>query len=180
MKLRILGLLAALTAWGQSPSPTFEVASVKPSAPMSPNGGRFIVGGNRGGVGAKDPTRYTCNNCTLMMLLSQAYDVKSYQLTAPGWMNSDRFDISAKIPEGTTKEQVMVMVQNLLIERFQMAIHRDKKEMQGYDLVVAKGGPKLTEHVEEPPKEASKDGDGLRLPTPLEGRGERGPQLDKD
>jgi len=46
-----------------------------------------------------------------------------------------------------------LMIQNLLAERFKLTLHRDSKEMQMFDLVVAKGGPKLKEHVEETPKE---------------------------
>jgi uncharacterized protein (TIGR03435 family) len=53
--------------------------------------------------------------------------------------------VTAKVPEGTSKEQFRVMMQNLLAERFKLMYHREKKEMQAYELVVAKGGPKLKE-----------------------------------
>jgi uncharacterized protein (TIGR03435 family) len=60
-------------------------------------------------------------------------------------MQSTHFMVSAKVPEGTSREQFNLMMQNLLIERFKLTFHREKKEMQAYELVVAKGGPKMKE-----------------------------------
>jgi uncharacterized protein (TIGR03435 family) len=62
----------------------------------------------------------------------------------------DRYEIAVKIPEATTPEQFREMLRNLLQERFKLAIHFEKKEMPGYELVAAKGGPKLK--PTEPPK----------------------------
>jgi len=121
---------------------TFEVASIKPSAPA--DGGRMRVS-SRGGPGTKDPGLYTCENYPLPALIRDAFDLKEYQLSGPDWMQSARFMVSAKIPEGTTREQFLLMKQNLLVERFKLAYHREKKEMQSYELVVAKGGPKMKE-----------------------------------
>ena len=131
-------LLILATAAGQQ----FEVASIKPSAP--PDGGRMRVG-SRGGPGSKDPGLYSCENYPLPALIRDAFGLKEYQLSGPDWMQSARFMVSAKIPEGTTKEQFLLMKQNLLLERFKLAYHREKKEMQAYELVVAKGGPKMKE-----------------------------------
>jgi uncharacterized protein (TIGR03435 family) len=164
---------ACLTAYGQAPSPTFDVASIKPAPP--PEGGRMMMG-MRGGPGTKDPGLYSCNNCNLSMLLMQAYNIKHYQLSLPSSLETERFNISAKVPEGTTKEQFRLMLQNLLAERFKLVIHREQKEMQVYDLVVAKGGLKIREAVEDPAKDGDAD-----APPPLLGRGGgRGPNLDKD
>jgi uncharacterized protein (TIGR03435 family) len=68
------------------------------------------------------------------------------------------------------------MLQNLLAERFKLAAHREKKEMQVFDLVVAKGGPKLHEHRPDPAKD--KEEDAAAMP-PGRGGG-RGPNLDQD
>jgi uncharacterized protein (TIGR03435 family) len=111
----------------------------------------------RGGPGTPDPGRFTTENFPLIGLIAQAYDVKRFQVSGPGWMESTRFDISAKVPAGTTKEQFRLMLQNLLAERFHMALHREKKDMPMYELVVAKGGPKLQESApvdETPAKDA--------------------------
>jgi uncharacterized protein (TIGR03435 family) len=76
-------------------------------------------------------------------LLTTAYGVKGYQISGPSWLDSERFDIVAKIAKGATKEQFQLMFQNLLAERFKLTLHRDTKELPMYALVVGKGGPKL-------------------------------------
>jgi uncharacterized protein (TIGR03435 family) len=133
---------------------TFEVASVKPSAPIEPGQPLFV--GCKGGPGSKqDPGRWTCQNMTVTNMISMAWNLKRYQMTEQGtnvFVNA-RFDIAAKLPEGATAEQFRIMQQNMLKERFKLAIHFDKKEMSGYELVVAKGGPKLK--PADPPKEDS-------------------------
>ncbi len=60
----------------------------------------------------------------------------------PTWVNA-ALDLSAKLPEGTTKEQLAMMMQNLLKERFKALVHRETLNIPKYDLVVAKNGPKL-------------------------------------
>jgi uncharacterized protein (TIGR03435 family) len=79
-----------------------------------------------------------------------AYDVKGYQITGPAWLASERYDIAAKVPAGATKEQVDVMWQNLLLERFGVRLHHESKEFKVEELVVAKGGPKLKEPAQDP------------------------------
>ena len=119
----------------------FEVASVKPAAP--PAGG-VIRPGPQGGPGSADPARLTYSFSTLRDLLVDAYSVKRSQISgAPNWLDSVRFDIVAKVPEGATKEQAKVMLQNLLAERFKLTLHRETKELPVYALVVAKNGPRL-------------------------------------
>lgn len=146
--MRILGVLAmaglAGMALAQTAEPplAFEVASIKPSPP--PGNGRMMMGGG-GGPGTRDPGRYTMSNMPLKALLGQAYDVKDFQISGPGWLDSERFDVTAKVPPGATKEQFRVMLQNLLLERFKMELHREKKDLPIYTLSVAKNGPKLKE-----------------------------------
>ncbi len=137
-----LAALIAVTCVAQN----FEVASIKPGAPP---GSRVRVGLMRGGPKSPDPGHFSCQNCTLMMLVTDAFNVRPSQVSGPPWMTTERFDMTAKIPLGSTEEQVLVMEQNLLAERFKMTFHREKKEMPVYELVVAKGGPKF--------KEAAKD-----------------------
>src|SRR5262249_35474419 len=167
----LAAFLAVSSLSGLSQSPTFEVASIKPAPPMT---GGIMRMGSTGGPETKDPTRFSCENCTLSMLLLQAYDIKPYQLNAPGWMNSERFEISAKVPPGATKEQFRQMIQNLLAQRFNVKIHKESKESQTYDLTVNKGGPKFKEAVDTPPPPAtggegdSRDG-GIKLPAIAQG-----------
>jgi uncharacterized protein (TIGR03435 family) len=128
--------LAALLAHAQ----TFDVASVKPAAPYK--GGPIHIG-TSGGPGTDDPGRLTFSNATMKLILTDAFDVESYQISGPNWINMDMFDISAKVPPGTTKEQMRVMLQRLVADRFAMTVHREKQDMPAYILTVGKGGPKM-------------------------------------
>jgi uncharacterized protein (TIGR03435 family) len=141
MRQVIAGLGAAVLAscglFGQTAAtpPAFEVASIKPAPPQT--GGRMMT--RTGG----DAGRVDYANVNLKQVLMRAYDVKTYQITGPAWLDTERYDIVAKVPEGVPKEQIPAMLQNLLAERFQMTIHRETKEQGVYALVVGKNGPKL-------------------------------------
>jgi uncharacterized protein (TIGR03435 family) len=121
--------------------PEFEVASVKPSVLPGSGGIRL---GLRGGPGSGDPGRVTYSFSTLRDLMVEAYSVKRSQIAGvPNWVDSERFDIVAKVPAGATKERVKVMLQKLLAERFKLTLHRETKELPIYALVVSARGPKL-------------------------------------
>jgi len=140
----VLLLCAGVLVYGQSADskPEFEVASIKPSAPLRD---RPVFTRSNGGPGTDYPTRITIENYLLRSLISQAYQVEFAQVSGPDWLTTEKFDIAAKVPAGATKKQVPVMLQNLLAERFHLTIHREKKEGPVYDLVVAKNGPKFKE-----------------------------------
>jgi uncharacterized protein (TIGR03435 family) len=144
----------------------FEVASVKPSPPPDRRG-RIV--GCRGGPGAQSPENgfprgspdlFTCESVTLADLLIMAYQLEYYQFSIPDWMK-DRglaFDLNARVPEGATKDQLDLMIQNLLADRFKMVVHRESREIQQYNLVVAKNGPKFKESPPLTPKPDPADG----------------------
>ena len=119
----------------------FEVASIKPSALP----GRGVIrSGPQGGPGSGDPGRVTYAFNTIRDLIVDAYSIKRNQISGgPSWLDSERFDIMAKVPAAATKEQVKVMLQNLLAERFKLTLHRETKELPIYALVAAAKGPKL-------------------------------------
>jgi uncharacterized protein (TIGR03435 family) len=142
-------VFASAVAFGQSPeSLTFEVASVKP-APVPTTGGVFF-GPARGGPGTPDPGQITWSFVRLQDLLTTAYDVKPYQVSGPGWLATERYNVVAKVPMGATKEQVRVMWQNLIRERFTLVLHHESKEFQVEDLVIGKDGSKLKQSAEDP------------------------------
>jgi uncharacterized protein (TIGR03435 family) len=158
-----IALIFAAGACAQSDAAlTFEVATVKPSPPVG--NGPMMMGG-RGGPGTPDPGRFATFNLPLKLLLSRAYGVKDFQVTGPGWLESERYDITAKVPPGTTKEQFNVMLQNLLIERFKIELHRDQKEVPIYTLTVGKNGSKLKETT-LPPSAFEPPAPGATLPPP--------------
>lgn len=141
-------LVAACLAHSQTidKSLTFEAASVKPAVPPTPDGrGMIMIQGPSGGPGTKDPGRIHYPFMTMKSLLTNAFDVKNFQIVGPSWLDTERFDITATMPPNTTKEQFRAMLQNLLAERFKLTIHRDSKELPMYSLTVAKSGPKMKE-----------------------------------
>jgi len=144
----VLLLLVALfppASRAQDPRPSFEVASVKENK-----------SGARGGYDRSTPGRYTARNSPLRNIINSAYEIelRANLNGGPGWMDSVRFDIEAKIPgddnalsdkalSDADRHQIHLMLQSLLAERFKLAVHHENKEMAVYFLVVAKGGPKL-------------------------------------
>ena len=113
----------------------FEVASVKAARPMPL--GQVQIGMN------VDGSVLQYSNVSLKECIRAAYRVKDFQVEGPDWLGSSRFDIVAKLPEGSSKGQVPQMLQALLAERFKLALHRDLREHAVYAMVVAKGGAKL-------------------------------------
>lgn len=130
----------------RSDTAAFEVASIKAS---SPNDGSYTRG-CRGGPGTSDPGLWRCTNATVSMLVMLGYDIRRYQLTAPDWTFNTNYEIDAKLQVGATKMQFREMIENLLADRFKLQFHWIKKEMPMYELVVAKGGSKLRESVDQP------------------------------
>ncbi len=120
--------------------PTFEVASVKPNK----------SGDQRAMIQMPPAGRYTATNIPLRLLLRQAFDVQGFQFVGgPNWLDSDRFDIVAKPPDGMTgPEQMRSMLRALLADRFKLATHNETREMPIYSLVLARAdgklGPKLS------------------------------------
>ncbi|HEV8415633.1 MAG TPA: TIGR03435 family protein [Bryobacteraceae bacterium] len=143
--------LTAMAAFAQT-RPAFEVATIKPSAPMDQAkmlaamqaGGKMPVGANI------DSHRAEYLYLDLKTLLTYAYGVKPYQITGPDWMSMERFDIVAKMPEGSKKDDAPKMLQTLLEERFKLTTHRTSAEHPVLALVAGKGGPKLKASAEKP------------------------------
>src|SRR3954451_10262547 len=129
----IVSMCCAAYAQDAAGQPTFEVASVKPAPPQS---GHMFRIGMSGGPGTPDPGRINFENVSLKNVIMRAYNVKGYQISGPSWLDSERFDITAKVPAGATKEQFQLMLQNLLAERFKLQLHRESKQMPVYALVV--------------------------------------------
>lgn len=141
MRHLVVVALAALCAAAQTtPQLEFEDASVKPAgtAQKGPAAGMIL-----GGPGRGDPTRIIATGVTLGRLIYTAYDVPFDQMSGPAWLQEEHYDIAAKVPPGASADQVKLMWQDLLADRFGLVFHRDPKEFPVYELTVAKGGAKL-------------------------------------
>ena len=135
-------VLAGVTAFGQdAPKKAFEVASVRPYVP--PEDGRRATAGCEGGPGTSDPERLHCTTASLVLLIVMAYDVQYYQVAGPPWIETDGYEVSAKVPPGTRKAEFREMLQAFLAERFGLVLQRATKDRLSYTLVTAKGGSKV-------------------------------------
>ncbi len=147
--LAVIALACPYSAYAQAADtrPSFEVASVKPSGPTVP--GQYATK-MTGGPGSNDPGRVSFEHYPLSWIILSAWGLQRFQFSGPDWLMTDygpfspKFDIVAKIPEGTTKEQFLLMEQRLVVERFKLAFHFEKREMQVSELRVTKNGPKMT------------------------------------
>jgi len=139
--MRIILALGLAMAVAAAPL-EFEVASVRPAGPLTP--GQLGVGMHLDGA------QLRCTYFSLTDLMDAAFKVRNYQILGPEWLKSDRFDISAKLPEGATREQIPEMLQNLLVDRFKIKMHRETKPLPVYGLIVAKGGLKIKEVPPDP------------------------------
>jgi uncharacterized protein (TIGR03435 family) len=92
-----------------------------------------------------------------------AYGVQRHQLFSPEWLAETRFDVMATVPPNTTQDQYRLMLQGLLADRFKLTLHREQRDLQVYELEVAKNGTKLTEL----PFDDAAANDGLKPPPPL-------------
>jgi uncharacterized protein (TIGR03435 family) len=124
-------------ALGQSPETpiAFEAADVHVSAKSRMPS--MAAGGLRG-------TRYLVRQATMVDLISLAYDIDNDKILAgPSWLDTDRFDVSARAPSGSTPEQAKLMLQRLLAERFSLKFHKDSKNLPGFVLSLGNGKPKM-------------------------------------
>src|ERR1035438_757251 len=141
--------LAAAVAPAQT-KPTFEVASIKPAAPL--DRAKLLAEIQNGATPRLGPrvdgARAEYIYMTVADLIVLAYNVKSDQIAGPGWITTQLFDIIAKLPEGASKNDVPKMLQSLLEDRFKLALHRDSKEHVALALIGGEGGRKMKESSE--------------------------------
>jgi uncharacterized protein (TIGR03435 family) len=135
---RFLPLALVCAAYAQTPA--FEVASVKLSEPITP----ALVQSGRLNLGVTiDATHVRISKLSLADLVLLAYQIKPYQYAGLPWMNEQRYDIQAALPEGGKRGQVPAMLQTLLAERFKLVIHRESRDLAVFALVTGKDGHRL-------------------------------------
>jgi len=152
----VLGMLNATQGRAQAQSastgtnaPLYKSASIKPH--KSVNGADRPVGIMFG------PDGFNARGATLQTIIGTAYGVQPDLISgAPDWVSSEKYDIVVKPSDSSSEDapkgaggigiqQLRLMLQALLADRFQMTLHRQTKDIQVYELVVAEGGSKLQE-----------------------------------
>jgi uncharacterized protein (TIGR03435 family) len=137
--------------------PKFEVASVKPNKSGGPPG-RLGTEGNR----------FIAENYPIALVIQRAYGFPNEWLTreqfigGPGWIQTDRFDIEAKIegdPRAISNGQVWLMVQSLLEDRLQLKVRHEMRQMDVFNLVVANGGLRMKLSDDQTPPKADDEVD---------------------
>jgi len=139
----ILGTLACLlpAASGQSAdAPAFDVASVKASQPDAPRRRENIL---------LSPGSVTMRGISLKGAIRWAWHVSEFQVSGPDWLDSARYEIAGKAAGPAAEDELRLMMQTLLRERFKLALHHQTKELGAYLLVVGKNGPKVHESTSE-------------------------------
>ena len=129
--------LALYLAKSQASQLQFEVASIKPST--------FVTLGdnNPESIDIAPSGRLTMRNIRLSSCLKWAFDVQDSQVSGPGWIESERYDIIAQATGPTTTNNLKLMLRSLLADRIKLELHHAKKEASVYGLVVAKKRPEV-------------------------------------
>ena len=142
-----IGLASALA---QTP-PEFDAASIKPSA----------IEGRNGPVQFEPGRVYSPNVHAFRMILA-AYHLEEYQLEGkPDWLDSENFALDAKAAAPVDENQLWLMLQTLLRQRFKLVVHHETKEISVYALIVGKNGTKLRQWKQGdpvPPRVGGADG----------------------
>src|SRR5258708_5821183 len=121
-----------------APRLEFEVASIKPSKPGADGGGiKPLPGGQT----------YVATNIPVKVMIKLMYHLNDRQISGgPGWLDTDLYDVEAKADRSHNIDELHVMFQNLLADRFKLQYHKEKRTLPAYELVVDKSGAKLTEN----------------------------------
>jgi len=138
---------------------SFGVASIRPSAEA--------VKFEHDGETRLEPGIVRMRDVTIETCIKWAYGVQRGQVSGPGLLTSERYDITAKADDAANAVQMKLMMRALLKERFGLAFHKEKKELKSYALTVVKGGPKLKQAAadEIPYRQNSAMGSTVRATT---------------
>jgi len=145
--LAIFALNASLLSQSDNQRPEFEVASVKATkADLLDNNSRLPS------LNVDPGRRLNFVSINLKDIIMLAYGVGAAQID--GLRTSiNRFDIIAQIPPGTSKEQIPIMLQTLLAQRFKLTLHREQKSIPVYALEIGKAGSRLQESSQNASRE---------------------------
>jgi uncharacterized protein (TIGR03435 family) len=129
-----IGIFAPLALCQTPASESFDAVAIKHWNMELVKGGVHVSGGG-----------LEAGAITLKDLIAEAYGVNDQGIAGTtSWMETERYNIHATAGRPATRSELMTMLQNMLADRFHLAIHHEPRQMKAYALVVDKGGPKLT------------------------------------
>lgn len=135
-----VGVMLSVSARAQSnaeAASAFEVASIRPAPP--PTSGHPVRVGE-----SEDPAQVTFSYLPIVSLISTAYGIDITRISGgPNWIRGDFYNVVAKLPPGTPRDRIPVLLRALLTERLRLVVRRETKDSPVYNLAVGKGGPKL-------------------------------------
>ena len=131
-----IAFAALALAQQQNPNVSFEAATVRPAAPT-------FGGADSLPAAPESADQVSYNALSLRGLIATAYQVRKFQVDGPAWLDTEKFDVSGKLPAGARKEQSERMLRSLLEERFGLKVRREIRHLPVYEITVAKGGPKI-------------------------------------
>jgi bla regulator protein blaR1 len=160
---------AAQIIHASDPLPSFEVATIKPASPQPHSS-------------SVSPAEVNISNGTVRNLIEQAYGIpwtlaeNERVLGGPAWLDANRYDIVARIPSDLAeaqqklsrdeqKQQISLMLQSLLLERFHLKLHFETKVLNVYALVVAKPSAHLIASTNQPKSTAQESPGPSQLPS---------------
>ena len=160
---------AAQIIHASDPLPSFEVATIKPASPQP----------HRSSV---SPAEVNISDVTVRNLIEQAYGIpwtaaeNERVLGGPAWLDTNRYDIVARIPNDLAearqklsrdqqKQQISLMLQSLLVERFHLKVHFESRDLTVYALVVAKPNPHLVASTNQRESTAPEGPGPIQLPS---------------
>ncbi len=136
----ISGVAFAFSAWGQAPA-GFTAASIRPSAAE--------VAFEHDGAIQTTPESVTMRDVLLTSCMEWAWGIQENQIVGPEWIQNNRYDIVARTEQPISIDQLKLMMQALLRERFGLEFHHEQKELTAYEMTVAKGGSRMKEAAPE-------------------------------
>ncbi len=125
-QVKLIAILLLVAA--ALPAQTFEVAAIRRSAQQSSTGMILVRSGQ-----PEEPGRIAWTSVSLKALIEMAYHVDMDQVGGPQWIDDERYDINAKYPPDTPRDEMRIMVRNMLADRFHLTFHEETRPRLEYD-----------------------------------------------
>ena len=133
--LAVPALFPGVPLLAQTPPLAFDLASIHPSKPGQLDGSIKALPGGHG---------YTARNITAKLMISLMYKVPARQIRGgPDWLDTERWDVEARVDGSYSTDDLHTMYQNLLADRFQLKLHKEARKGNIFALTVEPSGSKL-------------------------------------